>query len=74
MVKTTVVLDEEIYDALVQFSQNTLHSKRKVSAVLNSILGEYFGRRKDMFGSLKATPRQKALLYKDLREKNDGLD
>ncbi|MFH1106767.1 MAG: hypothetical protein V1787_02630 [Candidatus Micrarchaeota archaeon] len=74
MVKTTVVIRDELYEALVQFSQNTLHGKRKVSAALNSILGDFFGRRKDMYGILKATPKQRALMYKDLREKNDGLD
>ena len=74
MVKTTVVIRDELYDALVQFSQTTMHSKRKVSVTLNSILRDFFGRRKDMYGVLRATPRQRALMYKDLREKNDHLD
>ncbi len=69
--KTTLIIEDDLYELLERFSRTTTKSRRKLSQTLNRILGEYFGKKQDLFGSTKI-PRH--LLLKDLREKHDRFD
>ncbi len=51
--KTTVVLDDVIYEMLKETSARELRTRRGVSEYLNKVLHEFFSRKQDkeMFGS-----------------------
>lgn len=53
--KTTVVIDDVIYEMLRETSARELRKQRGVSEYLNRILHEFFSRKKskEMFGSTK---------------------
>ena len=53
--KTTVVLDDNLYEFLREASRHELGSARKVSEYLNKILSDFFARKKgaEFFGSSK---------------------
>ena len=65
--KTTVLIDDELYEMLSEEARNTYGSMRKMSSMLNEILSRHFARKKDMFGS---TPR---FDVSDLRDKKDRV-
>ena len=69
--KTTLIIEDDLYELLEQFSRTTTKSKRKLSQTLNHILGEYFGKKRDLFGTTKV-PRH--IMLKGLREKHDRFD
>lgn len=60
--KTTILLREDIYQALKERS-----GKRNISSLINEILVEYFAKRESMFGTMKAVDTS------DLRDHRDRL-
>ena len=68
IVKTTVVIKDELADALRDFSLKTYKSRKKLSEALNFILSDFFSKKKEMFGS------SEPFSISDVREKHDRFD
>lgn len=51
--KSTFLIKDELYALLVEEAKTSYGSVRKLSQVLNNILGRYFGRKKDLFGTTR---------------------
>lgn len=66
--KTTVVLDDKIYELLQDASRLELGSRRRLSQYLNRVLSEFFARKKgrELFGS---TQRFQTSGYRDERDR-----
>lgn len=69
--KTTIVLRDELAEMLQDYSVQTYHSKKKLSEALNSILADFFSRKKSLFGTTKLAPGDSLA---DLRDKHDRFD
>ncbi len=64
-VKTTVMLQPEIYQQLADEAKSEYGSIRKMSEALNRILARHFVKKKSLFGTTKPFD------ISDLRDKND---
>lgn len=73
MVKTTVVLDDYVYDKLVRDSKRITGKMRKISQTLNSILALHYRKSDSQYGATKAGPEIRRLMLKDLRDKHDRV-
>ncbi len=63
--KTTVIIEDRLYQKLVNQAVQKHGSAKSLSLTLNEILKERFAPTKSMFGALKPFP------LTDLREKHD---
>lgn len=66
--KTTVIIKDELVDLLVKHAFETYKSKKKISEALNSILADFFFKKKELFGSTKPFD------LSDLRDKSDRFN
>lgn len=64
--KTTVLLQPELYHQLADEAKSQYGSVRKMSEALNRILARHFLKKKDMFGSTK-----EPFDYSGFRDKKD---
>ena len=65
--KTTVILDDNIYSFLVEESKHKYGTVRKVSLVLNELIKKYIANKKEMFGTTKPFDTS------DIRDEEDRI-
>jgi len=51
--KTTIILDDEIYRELAKYAIDELGSSKKMSKIINNLLKKYFGVKKRKFSTIK---------------------
>lgn len=67
--KTTLLLEDDLYSQLVREAKDRHGSIRKLSQTVNDILRGHFLRKKDFFGITK-----EPFDYSDYRDKKDRFD
>ncbi|MEA3254964.1 MAG: hypothetical protein U9Q22_03910 [Candidatus Altiarchaeota archaeon] len=65
--KTTVILDDNIYSFLVRESEHRYGTRKKMSLVLNELIRKYIVSRKEMFGTTRP------FNVSDIRDEGDRI-
>jgi len=66
--KTTILLDEDIYEKLVQRAIKEYGSAKNMSKLINKLLREKMRPKHSMFGTIEPFD------YSDMRDKSDRYD